>query len=65
MMLLDLADAARRSGLTVVEEPGWRTRGHGSMTAVQSITCHHTAGPATGDAPSLAVVRDGRGFESV
>jgi hypothetical protein len=61
MMLLDLAEAARRSGLTVVEEPGWRTRGHGSMTAVRSITCHHTAGPATGDAPSLAVVRDGRG----
>ena len=61
MMLLDLADAARRSGLTVVEEPGWQTRGHGSMTAVQSITCHHTAGPATGDAPSRAVVRDGRG----
>jgi len=40
MMLLDLAEAARRSGLTVVEEPGWRTRGHGSMTAVQSIICN-------------------------
>jgi hypothetical protein len=60
MMLLDLADAARRSGLPVVEVPGWRTRGHGPMASVLSITCHHTAGPATGDAPSRAVVRDGR-----
>jgi hypothetical protein len=61
MMLLDLADAVRRSGLPVVEVPNWRTRGHGPMAAVQSIICHHTAGPATGDAPSLGVVRDGRG----
>jgi len=61
MMLLDLVDAVRSSGLFVVEEPGWRTRGHGPMSSVQSIICHHTAGPATGDAPSLGVVRDGRG----
>lgn len=61
MMLLDLADAARRSGLPVVETAGWRSRGHGPMTAVRSVICHHTAGPATGDAPSLRVVRDGRG----
>lgn len=59
-MLTDLADAARASGLPVVEESGWRTRGHGAMGAVQSIVCHHTAGPARGEAPSLAVVRDGR-----
>lgn len=28
-MLTDLADACRASGLRVLEEPGWRTRGHG------------------------------------
>lgn len=59
-MLTDLGDAARTSGLPVVEEPGWRGRGHGAMVAVDSIICHHTAGPATGDAPSLPAVRDGR-----
>ena len=59
-MLLDLADAARTSGLPVVEVPAWRARSHGPMADVLSIVCHHTAGPATGDAPSLRVVRDGR-----
>lgn len=60
-MLTDLADAARASGLPVVEEPGWRTRGHGGLAGPpQAIICHHTAGPTTGDAPSLRVVRDGR-----
>ena len=59
-MLTDLADAARASGLPVVEEPGWRTRSHGPMADVLAIVCHHTAGPRTGDAPSLGTVRDGR-----
>lgn len=59
-MLTDLADACRRSGLAVVEEPGWQGRGHGQMTAVTAIVCHHTAGPRSGELPSLRVVRDGR-----
>lgn len=59
-MLTDLADVVRTSGLTVVEVPGWRTRGHGSMKAVRGVVLHHTAGGATGDYPSLSVVRDGR-----
>ena len=59
-MLADLADVARRAGLRVVEVPGWRTRGHGPMQAPRTVTLHHTAGSAAGDAPSLAVVRDGR-----
>ena len=46
MMLTDLADACRKSGLRVVERPGWRTRGHGRMTRVESITCHHDVSPA-------------------
>lgn len=58
--LTDLADACRKSGLTVTEVAGWRTRGHGSMTAVRGIICHHTAGARTGTYPSLAIVRDGR-----
>ena len=60
MILTDLATAVRKSGLPVVEVPGWQTRGHGQMVAVKTIVCHHTAGPSTGNYPSLAVVRDGR-----
>lgn len=29
-------------------------------TAVRSVVCHHTAGGANGNYPSLAIVRDGR-----
>lgn len=61
-MLLDLADACRKSGLPVVEVDGWRTRGHADLSAVHTIVCHHTATPntAAGDYPSLRIVRDGR-----
>ncbi|CAF1449990.1 unnamed protein product [Rotaria sordida] len=59
-MLTDLANILRSAGLNVVEEPGWKTRGHGVMASVESILLHHTAGPATGEYLSLGVVRDGR-----
>lgn len=59
-MLTDLADILRGAGLEVVEVAGWKTRGHGVMSAVRSILVHHTAGASTGDYPSLTVVRDGR-----
>ena len=60
--LTALADVVRAAGLATVEEPGWRTRGHGGLAvpAPAAIVLHHTAGPPTGDAPSLGVVRDGR-----
>ena len=49
--LTDLADAVRSSGLTVVEVPGWKTRGHGPMSDVLGIVAHHTAtsNAASGD----------------
>lgn len=59
-MYTGLARVARTTGHPVVEVPGWQTRGYGQMSAVQSVVCHHTAGPATGNYPSLATVRDGR-----
>lgn len=59
-MLTDLADVARGAGLTVAEVDGWRTRGHGEMRDIRTVTVHHTAGPATGAAPSLRTVVDGR-----
>lgn len=58
--LTDLADACRKSGLPVVECAGWKTRGHAAFTAVNTVMAHHTAGPRTGEAPSLNVVTNGR-----
>lgn len=55
-----LGDVLHLAGLTVIDEPGWQTRGHGDMGEPLGILCHHTAGAAKGDAPSLSVVRDGR-----
>ncbi len=62
MLLTDLADACRKSGLPVVEVDGWKSRGHGEFLGVTSIVCHHTAtsAKALGDYPSLRIVRDGR-----
>jgi hypothetical protein len=60
--LTDLATAARKSGLTVVELSGWKTRGHGPMAGVRGVVCHWTATSeaAAGDYPSERIVRDGR-----
>ena len=60
LMVTNLADILRNAGLNVVEVDGWKTRGHGQMNPIKSIIVHHTAGPATGDFPSLKIVRDGR-----
>lgn len=62
MLLTGLATAIRDAGLAVHEEPGWRTRtSHpAGMTGVAGIMLHHTAGPRTGNYPSLRTVRDGR-----
>lgn len=71
--LLDLADVIRAAGLTVVEVPGWRTRGwrggstpDGGMLGILGGLAHHTgtSAKAPGDYPSLAIVRDGRGGTS-
>jgi hypothetical protein len=62
MMLTQLADVARKAGLKVVEQPGWKSAGRpGGMLGVRTITCHHTAnGGASGNAPSLGTVVHGR-----
>jgi len=59
-MITELADILRKAGCPVTEVAGWKTRGHGVMTSVKGIVVHHTAGPSTGDYPSLGIVRDGR-----
>lgn len=49
-------------GLNVLIQPGAETRGRKNldMGQIKGILCHHTAGPYTGDAPSLNIVLDGR-----
>lgn len=54
-----LADVLRAAGCTVVEEPGWQTRGRSDMGTVKGVILHHTgAGSAKG---LLSLIRDGRG----
>lgn len=55
-----LADTLRAAGLKVVEQPGWQSRGRGSMGTVRGVLLHHTAGALTGNAPSLNLVQNGR-----
>lgn len=47
MRLLWLADVLRAAGLTVVEEPGWRTRGSDTYGPVIGVVAHETRGSAT------------------
>jgi hypothetical protein len=55
-----LPEVLENAGLKVVEQPGLRTRGHGDVGAIRGVMCHHTAGPMTGNMPSLHVVTEGR-----
>jgi N-acetyl-anhydromuramyl-L-alanine amidase AmpD len=48
------------AGLKVAEQPGWRDRGRGEAGATRGVICHHTAGPKTGNMPSLGTVTNGR-----
>ena len=64
-MLTDLAVAARKSGLRVVEVEGWKTRGRAAMAggAPKGILVHHTAtsAKAAGNYPTLNVIIRGHG----
>lgn len=53
-----LADVLRNAGLSVEERPNWKTRG-GELTAVKGVIVHHTAGPKSGNAPSLDWIERG------
>jgi len=48
------------AGLKVAEQPGWQLGGRGDVGAIEGVICHHTAGPITGNMPSLSVVTNGR-----
>jgi hypothetical protein len=54
-----IATRLRAAGLTVVEVAGWQTRGTAGFDPRGSVD-HHTAGPRSGNAPSLATCTYGR-----
>lgn len=52
-----IADVLREAGLNVIEQPGWRNRGHGDFRDIRGVLCHHTAGGGSND---WQVVLNGR-----
>lgn len=55
-----LAEVLEGASLKVAEQPGWRARGRADMPNPRGVMCHHTAGPAQGNMPSLGVITNGR-----
>lgn len=56
---IGIANRLREAGLKVVEIDGWQTRGSATFHPVGSVD-HHTAGGASGNAPSLGICINGR-----
>ena len=56
---LGIPAALRRYGLTVETVAGWETRGSTTFNP-RGVVCHWTAGPKTGDRPSLRICIYGR-----
>jgi hypothetical protein len=50
----------RNAGLKVAEVDAWPNRGRADVGTIKGVMCHHTAGPVSGNMPSLGVLRDGR-----
>ena len=55
----DIANRLRSAGLRVVEVDGWQNRGSSDFNPRGSVN-HHTAGPPTGNIPSLNTLIYGR-----
>ena len=55
-----LPDVLKAAGLKVALEDGWENRGRGDVGKIMGIICHHTAGPKTGNMPSLGTLKNGR-----
>lgn len=58
--LIWLPDVLEAAGLKVALVDGWENRGRAEMGTVKGVLCHHTAGPAKGNMPSLDVLIRGR-----
>jgi hypothetical protein len=58
--LVWLPDVLLAEGLKVAKVPGWENRGRGDVGPTLGVLCHHTAGPKTGNMPSLRTIIEGR-----
>jgi len=58
--LIWLPDVLEDAGLKVALVDGWKDRGRGDVSTTKGVICHHTAGPKTGNMPSLKIVTNGR-----
>jgi peptidoglycan hydrolase-like protein with peptidoglycan-binding domain len=50
----------KNAGLKVAPVAGWEDRGRGDVDRIFGVICHHTAGPAGGNMPSLDTLIHGR-----
>src|SRR5438105_14824380 len=55
-----LPDILKAAGLKVALVEGWEDRGRGDVGQIVGVICHHTAGPKSGNMPSLRTLIDGR-----
>jgi hypothetical protein len=55
-----LPEVLKGAGLKVSLVDGWEDRGRGDVGRIKGILCHHTAGPKTGNMPSLDILINGR-----
>jgi hypothetical protein len=58
--LLWLPEVLKTAGLKVAEVDGWQDRGRGDVGKILGVLCHHTAGPRSGNMPSLDILVNGR-----
>ena len=54
-----LPDVLKMAGLKVSVVPGWENRGRRDVGRIFGVICHHTAGPKTGNMPSLNTLING------
>lgn len=59
--LIWLPAVLKNAGLKVALVDGWEERGVSAMGTVLGVLCHHTAGPRTGNMPSLNTLLRGNG----
>lgn len=62
--LIWLPDVLKNAGLKVSSVDGWEDRGRGDAGRIFGVICHHTAGPRSGNMPSLRTLIEGRAASS-
>src|SRR5262245_44513711 len=51
-----LPTVLKNAGLKVAEVDGWPNRGRSEIGMIKGVMCHHTAGPKTGNMPSIKLL---------